>query len=259
MVVLYEHPLSPYVHKVKIALTEKGVAFEPRLPDFVGGADAAFAGASPRLEVPALVDGDTTVFDSTIILEYIEERWPTPALLPATPAARARVRMLEELCDTYYEAINWAGFEVRVFQRATGELAGRLLKRAAEQIVGVNAYLERQLGDAPYFNGASFGWGDLSVVPAVHAAALGDNPPPAGSRLARWLDRVRARPSVAATFQAATESMAGFEMIPQLIASGIFKRQYRDHRLEWMVRSGGLDIVLDGLRQNNIRFTTEPQ
>ena len=53
--------------------------------------------------------------------------------------------------------------------------------------------------------------------------------------------------------------MAGFEMIPQLIASGIFKRQYRDHRLEWMVRSGGLDIVLAGLRQNNIRFTTEPQ
>src|SRR5437867_3892364 len=90
MVVLYEHPLSPYVHKVKIALTEKGVPFEPRLPDFVGGQDAAFAGASPRLEVPALVDGDTTVFDSTIILEYIEDRWPTPALLPATPAARAR-------------------------------------------------------------------------------------------------------------------------------------------------------------------------
>src|SRR5437667_90364 len=172
MVVLYEHPLSPYVHKVKIALTEKGVAFEPRLPDFVGGQDAAFAGASPRLEVPALVDGDTTVFDSTIILEYIEERWPRPALHPAAPGA---------------------------------------------------------------------------------------TPPPPGSRLARWPDRVRARPSVATTFQAATESMAGFEMIPQLIASGIFKRQYRDHRLEWMVRSGGLDIVLAGLRQNNIRFTTEPQ
>ncbi|HSV07757.1 MAG TPA: glutathione S-transferase family protein, partial [Candidatus Binatus sp.] len=213
--------------------------------------------ASPRLEVPALVDGETTIFDSTVILEYIEDRWPTPALLPATPAARARVRMLEELCDTYYEAINWAGFEVRVFQRATGDLASRLMARAGEQIAGMNGYLERQLGNAPYFNGSAFGWGDLCVVPAVHAAALSDNPPVAGSALARWLDRVRARPSVATTFQQAADSMAGFEMIPQLIASGMFKREYRDHRLEWMVRSGGLDIVLDGLRQGNIRFTTE--
>jgi len=257
MVVLFEHPLSPYVQKVKIALGEKGVAFEARLPDFMSGQDAAFAEASPRLEVPALVDGETTIFDSTVILEYIEDRWPTPALLPATPAARARVRMLEELCDTYYEAINWAGFEVRVFQRATGDLASRLMACAGEQIAGMNGYLERQLGNAPYFNGSAFGWGDLCVVPAVHAAALSDNPPVAGSALARWLDRVRARPSVATTFQQAADSMAGFEMIPQLIASGMFKREYRDHRLEWMVRSGGLDIVLDGLRQGNIRFTTE--
>ena len=44
---------------------------------------------NPRLEVPALVDGDDTIFDSTIILEYIEERWPTPPLLPASPP-RAR-------------------------------------------------------------------------------------------------------------------------------------------------------------------------
>ncbi|HYV58327.1 MAG TPA: glutathione S-transferase family protein [Candidatus Nitrosopolaris sp.] len=257
MVVLYEHPLSPYVHKVKIALGEKGVAFEARLPDFISGQDADFADASPRLEVPALVDGETTIFDSTIILEYIEDRWPTPALLPTTPASRARVRMLEELCDTYYEAINWAGFEVRVFQRAQGDLAAHLMARGSEQIAGVNAYLDRQLGDAPYFNGAAFGWGDLCVVPAVHAAALSDNPPAPGSGLARWLERVRARPSVAKTFQQAAESMAGFEMIPELIKSGMFKRQYRDHRLEWMVRSGGLDIVLDGLRQGNIRFATE--
>jgi len=89
MVLLYEHPLSPYAQKVKIALAEKGVAFECRLPDFMSGRDDAFAAANPRLEVPALVDGDTRVFDSTIILEYIEDRWPTPPLLPAAPAERA--------------------------------------------------------------------------------------------------------------------------------------------------------------------------
>src|SRR6185295_20394383 len=108
---------------------------------------------------------------STIILEYIEDRWPVPPLLPATPAARARVRMIEEVCDTYYEAINWAAFEIRVFQRATGELAERLLARGAEQVAGVNAWLERQLDGGPWFNGTTFGWGDVAVAPFVHAAA----------------------------------------------------------------------------------------
>jgi len=256
MIVLYEHPLSPFAQKVKIALAEKSIAFESRLPNFFGQ-DASFAAASPRLEVPALVDGDTAVFDSTIILEYIEDRWPTPPLLPVTPAARARVRQLEELCDTYYEAINWAVFEVRIFGRAKDDLADRLLARSAEQIAGVNAYLERELGAAPWFNGERFGWGDLSVAPAVHAAALGGNGPADGSHLGAWLERVRARPSVAEVFAAGTASMTGFEMVPQLIESGTFKREYRDHRLEWMVRSGGVDIVLDGLRKDNIRFAAE--
>jgi|SRR5437016_5524944 len=256
MVLLYEHPLSPYAQKVKIALAEKGIEFECRLPDFMSGQDDAFAAANPRLEVPALVDGETRVFDSTIILEYLEDRWPEPALLPATPAERARMRMLEELCDTYYEAISWAAMEIRVFKRATGELAERLLTNGARQVAGVNAWLERQLGDRPWFNGASSGWGDLAVVPFVHGAATTGNTP-GGRQLSAWLDRARGRSSVAAAFEAAAQSMQGFEMIPQLIESGMFKREYRDHRLEWMLRSGGVDIVLDGMRKGNIRFSAE--
>ena len=62
-----------------------------------------WAKSSPRLEVPTLVDGDARVFDSTIIVEYLEERWPEPATQPASPAERARVRMLEEVCDSCFE------------------------------------------------------------------------------------------------------------------------------------------------------------
>lgn len=257
MVLLYEHPLSPYAQKVKIALTEKGVSFETRLPDLFSGNDAEFAAANPRMEVPALLDGDTKVFDSTIILEYIEDRWPTPPLLPATPAERARVRTIEEVCDTYYEAANWGVFEISVFGRAKGELAERMLARAAQQVAGVNAYLERELGSAQYFNGGTFGWGDLSVVPLVNAAAMSGNGPAAGSALGQWLERVRARPSVATTFDAAMASFAGFEMMPQLVESGQFVREYRDHRLEWMLRSGGLEVVIAGMQKKNIRFSHE--
>jgi glutathione S-transferase/RNA polymerase-associated protein len=257
MVLLYEHPLSPYAQKVKIALREKGIAFEPRIPDLFTGGDAAFRAASPRLEVPALVDGETAVFDSTIILEYLEDRWPDPPLLPTGAAMRARVRMLEELCDTYYEAINWAVFEVRVFQRATGALADQLMARAAEQVAGVNGYLDRQLADRPFFNGDRFGWGDLSIVPFVNAAASSGHAPAAGSALAAWLARVGARPSVSQTVDEAMHSLGGFQMLPELVRSGQFVREYRDHRLEWMLRSGGVDIVLDGMRQRNIRFSHE--
>src|ERR1044072_8844214 len=91
MPIIYEHPLSPYVQKVKIALGEKGIPFETRMPDILGGSDLEqFASLNPRLEVPTLVDGEHAISDSTIILEYVEERWPDPPLLPKAPAERAR-------------------------------------------------------------------------------------------------------------------------------------------------------------------------
>ena len=127
--ILYEHPLSSYAQKVKIALREKGLAFERVLPeDFgTGRRDTAFAAANPRVEVPALLSDDgEPIFDSTVILEYIEERWPEPPLLPKEPSARAAARMIEELCDAQYDAVNWGFGEVLWFRRAEGALAERL-------------------------------------------------------------------------------------------------------------------------------------
>ena len=83
-VIVYEHPLSPYAQKVKIALDEKGVAHETKMPVAIGTGqpDLEFLKANPRGEVPALIDGEVSLFDSTIILEYIEDKWPHPPLLP---------------------------------------------------------------------------------------------------------------------------------------------------------------------------------
>jgi len=108
MMLLYEHPLSSYAQKVKIALREKSLVFDKQTPGAIGTgkANGPFAAASPRNEVPALVDGDVAIFDSTIILEYLEDKFPSPPLLPRDPAARAKARMIEEVCDTLYEAIN---------------------------------------------------------------------------------------------------------------------------------------------------------
>lgn len=259
MITLYDHPLSPYAQKVKIALREKGVAFEAVLPGGLGagGAQGAFVAANPRAEVPALVDGEVSVFDSTIILEYIEDRWPEPALLPKSPADRARVRMIEEVMDTHFEAINWGLSEIRWFRRAEGELAAHLTARAAAQTQGLFSWLERQLGDRTWFNGETFGWGDLCVVPYVNGSVGHGNPPAKGGRLSEWLTACNARPSVAATAREAAELPTAMGDVASLVEQGLFKREYRDHRLEWMIRSGGVEVVLKGLERSNIRFSPD--
>jgi len=257
MIQIFDHPLSPYAQKVKIALREKGVDFETVTPTGIGigGAAGEFVAANPRAEVPALVDEDVRIFDSTIILEYIEENWPTPPLLPHGAAERARVRMLEEVMDTHFEAINWGLGEIRFFGRAKGEAAASIEARAAEQTQGFYRWLEVQLGDRDWFNGSAFGWGDLSVVPYVNGSVGHGNPPPDGSRLAQWLVRANARPSVAETAAEARAVAGAMVNVAEMVEQGLFKREYRDHRLEWMIKSGGLEVVVRGLERDNIRFT----
>jgi len=254
---LYEHPLSSYAQKVKIALREKGLDFKAETPPALGSgkADGQFAAASPRNEVPALIDGEVQIFDSTIILEYLEDKFPSPPLLPRDPAARAQARMIEEVCDTLYEAINWGLSEIRWFKRAEGAQAEKMKGTAARQTAELQAWLTDKLGDRQWFNGESFGWADLSVAPYVNRSFHYGFGTPADSSLALWRERIRERPSVAATFrefEAAAERMGD---AAARVASGAIRREYRDHRLEWMMKSGGVQIVLDGIARNNIRFT----
>jgi glutathione S-transferase/RNA polymerase-associated protein len=260
MLELLEHPLSPYAQKVKIALAEKGIPFTVRTPDAMGSGatPAEFRAASPRGEVPVLFVDGTPIFDSTIILEFIEDRFPDPPLLPKDPLARAAARTIEEVCDTTYEAINWGLSEITWFRRAEGELAERMKAEAGAQIGRLHAWLEAQLGEGPWFGGESFGWADLSALPFVEGSTGYQFPPPAGSKLEAWLARARQRPSVAAAIKAAKDSLAAMSQVAGIVERGLFKRQYRDHRLEWMIRTGGVEVVLKGLEKDNIRFNGEP-
>lgn len=258
MIELLEHPLSPYAQKVKIALVEKGIAFTARMPEAIGSGQMsdAFRLANPRGEVPVLFAEGQAIFDSTIILEFIEDRFPEPALLPKTPADRARVRMIEELCDTHYEAITWGLSEIANFKRATGELATAMQARAGEELTQIHGWLEKQLGEREWFNGETFGWGDLSVAPYI-AGAIGFGFPPDG-KLSAWFARAAARESVAASLDQARAAASAMAGVAQIVEAGLFKRQYRDHRLEWMIRSGGLSVVQTGLERGNIRFNAAP-
>jgi glutathione S-transferase len=249
-------PLSPYAQKVKLALIEKGIAFDVSYPN-VDAPDVQAQMHNPRAEVPVLIDGETSIFQASIILEYIEERWPEPALLPRAPSERARVRMLQEICDTAYDAINWGVSEILLFKRAEGVLAEQILERARAQVNALNARLERELSTRAWFNGDSFGFGDIVVYPFVNGAAALGNKPAADSKLHTWLKAVRARPSAERLKQEILDTLPQFASRATDIASGKHRREYRDHRLEWMLRVGGLDIVTAGMRAGNIRFSYE--
>lgn len=258
-VTVYEHPLSPYAQKVKIALDEKGVAYETRMPTAIGSGqvDAAFLSANPRGEVPALIDGDVAIFDSTIILEYIEDKWPEPALLPKGAAARARARTIEEVMDTAFEPINWGMGEIRWFKRAEGERARVIEARAMGQARGLYEWLSRALGGEKWFGGDTFGWADLSIVPYLNGARGLGIGPDAHSPLGLWLARANERDSVRKAAKAAADSIAVMATVADWVKQRLFKREYRDHRLEWMIRSGGLDVVLEGIKSETIRFSNE--
>ena len=254
---LYDHPLSSYCQKVKIALREKQLAFEALLPGGLGTGqlDTQFASANPRGEVPALIVDGATIFDSTIIMEFLEERWPEFALLPVDPLARACAREIEEVCDTHYEAVNWGFAEIHWFRRATGALAEQLKDAAARDTAILQTWLADRLGDAEWLSGDTFGWADAAAAPMVNRSVYYGLGPVQGSSLQRWHQRLLARPSVAATFrefEIAAERMSG---LSELYSGGGRRREYRDHRLEWMVRSGGIGVVSAGLATGNIRFS----
>ena len=91
--------LSPYVRKVLASLDLKGITFEidPIVP-FMG--NDRFSKLSPLRRVPVLIDDRVTLADSSVICQYLEDRYPNPALYPADVADRARARWLEEYADS---------------------------------------------------------------------------------------------------------------------------------------------------------------
>jgi Glutathione S-transferase, C-terminal domain len=123
----------------------------------------------------------------------------------------------------------------------------------------LQGWLEKQLGSKPWFNGDTFGWADVACAPYLARSAASGQPPVAGSALAAWLERASARPSVAKTVDQMKHVIANFPDVATMLTQGQVNRQYRDHRLEWMIAGGGLSIVQEGIEKGTIRFSRLPE
>jgi glutathione S-transferase/RNA polymerase-associated protein len=97
----------------------------------------------------------------------------------------------------------------------------------------------------------------VSVIPYINGAGGLGVGPESGSPLGRWQARANQRASVAKVAEAAAASIQGMAMVGEAVRQRLFKREYRDHRLEWMIRSGGIDVVLEGIESDTIRFSNE--
>lgn len=158
--------LSPFVRKVLAVLDLKGLAYEiDPIPPFFG--DDRFTRISPLRRVPVLVDDRVTLADSSVIVQYLEERYPRPPLLPADVADRARARWFEEYADTRLaDVLVWG-----VFRRAVLEpgVFGRQRDLAAiervmrEELPVVMDYLEGNVPREGFLFGAP-GIADISLA-----------------------------------------------------------------------------------------------
>jgi glutathione S-transferase len=197
---LYWHPFSIFPRRVRIALREKQIACEEVEIDLPGGATRApaFRTLNPFGQVPVLEHDGLVIYESLAILEYLEERFPTPALLPPELGARAQVRQLMAASGDYFAGPfkrwlprlftpeeQWDGADQ---ERAVGEMAHHL--DVLEELLATHEHLASafSLADVAYaplvceLKGCQLGH-LLEQRPAAHA----------------WVRRLRARPSVQAT------------------------------------------------------------
>lgn len=195
-VTLIGNPVSPYVRKVLAACALKGVevALDPLTP-FMG--DDAFEKLSPLRRIPVWIEGDLTLCDSSVIVQYIEETRPGPSLWPADPATRAKARFIEEFADTrLFDVLGWKLF----FQMALkprffgGECDQAIIEQARDvELPTILNYLESLTPETGFLFGA-LSMADLSLAPAfanAGAVQIGVDPG-RWPRLAAWLERMEA-------------------------------------------------------------------
>lgn len=195
---IYGALLSPYVRKVAMVATEKGVEFSLKMTG-PGGTDPDFVAASPFGKIPAICDDDFRLADSSAIVQYLEAKHPAPALIPADPEGLGRAIWFDEFADTILAG---SGLKI-LFNRLVGP---KILKVGGDEAIALQgeaelprilAYLESVVPAEGWLLGNAFTLADISVACVFASIALvGHAPNPESHPLtAAWYARVCARPS----------------------------------------------------------------
>lgn len=197
---LYCTPNSTFSRRVRIALVEKGIAADEISTDAKARDTDEYREINPYGRIPALVDGDLVLYESTAILEYLDAKHPEPPLVPREPAGRALAAMHVKLCD-----LEFAPHALRIQRpmrfepKDTWDLEGMgIARRAIERHYAI---LERELQGRDFLVGNRFGLPEIAYLPFLHFHSLLDvDLPP---NIAGWWKRMESRKSAQATIPSA--------------------------------------------------------
>lgn len=194
---LLTSPTSPFGRKVRIVLLEKGLEHEVKNP-WSADAGVVLDRHNPLGKVPALIlDGGDTLFDSVVVVEYLDALSASPRLIPLEPLERAHVRRWEAVADGIMEATVLIMLEQRrpEAQRST-EAIDKQLGKVRKSL----AFAEGALGERSFAHGAEFTLADAALVSALGYLDLRLASEPwreSHPRLARYAAALASRPSIA--------------------------------------------------------------
>lgn len=196
MIKLYDFKSSPNCQRVKIVLAEKNLpydiapidlrAHEQKTPEYLK--------LNPYGKVPVLTDDATVLYESLIINEYLDEKYPNPPLMPEDPAKRAKARILIDYGMGHFDA-PYQRLRMELMKDAK-EQNQQVIATAKAELKKLLQRLEDEIGEQQFLLG-DFSLVDADLLPRfTRLEGFGVLPDPSLPRLQKYLERVKARPSV---------------------------------------------------------------
>lgn len=197
---LYSGAKDPYSHRVRIVLAEKGVTYEVVNVDNSVKAQEELAEVNPYGSVPTLVDRDLVLYRSEIIMEYLDERFPHPPLMPVYPVAKGRSRlMIYRVNEDWYTWMN-------VILNATeeNEKVAEARKELTDSLVSVTAIFS----EMPFFLSDEFSLVDCCIAAVLwRLPKMGIQLPPQAQPIMDYAQRIFQRESFQTSLTDAERTM----------------------------------------------------
>jgi RNA polymerase-associated protein len=195
----YTDPADHYSHRVRIVLAEKGVSAEI-IEVLPGQCPSQLAEVNPYVSLPTLVDRDLALYEPSVVMEYLDERYPHPPLLPVYPVARANSRLLMHRIQR-----DWCALVDRILDARSAEGARtQARKELRESLTGVAALF----ADKPFFLSEEFSMVDCCLLPILwRLPQLGIELPRQAKPLLDYMERLFARPAFQASLTATERAM----------------------------------------------------
>lgn len=196
-IILYHDVPSTNSDRVKIVLAEKEIPWEgvwvklakreQKSPEHLK--------RNPYGKIPVIDDNGKILFESCIINEYLDEKYPNPPLQPKDPYLRARGRILIDYFLNYLHDPYWA-LRGEMMKKNEAERDQKLIAQTRREVTDRLQYLEEALGDKPFFLG-DYSLTDIAMLPRIpRMEQYGVLPSASLPKLTAWFERMKQRPAV---------------------------------------------------------------